>query len=112
MAPPLLKPQKSTINILRKSDIVPAQARLLPKAGGGQSVPQPKAAGDNNIPQHKKATFEVAKRFKEAIIFEKTPWPIISDEVYSMVDEAWQLANEAQDRQQALPGASVGAPSV
>jgi hypothetical protein len=69
MAPPMLKPQKSTINILCKSDIVPAQACPLPKAGGGQSVPQPMAAGDNNIPQHQKATFEVAKRFKEAIIF-------------------------------------------
>jgi hypothetical protein len=29
-----------------------------------------------------------------------------------MVDEAWQLAIEAQDRQWALTGAPVGAPSV
>jgi len=48
----------------------------------------------------------------EAIVFTKTPWPIISDEKYSMVDEAWQLAIEAQDHQQALAGAPVGAPSV
>jgi hypothetical protein len=48
----------------------------------------------------------------EAIVFAKTPWPIISDEKYSMVDEAWQLAIEAQDCQRALAGAPVGAPSV
>jgi len=48
----------------------------------------------------------------EAIVFSKTPWPITSDGKYSMVDEAWQLAMEAQDRQLALAGATVGAPSV
>jgi len=101
---------KSVINISRKSDIV--QALPLPKASGDQNVPQPKAGGDHNIPQHQKATFEVAKRFMEAIVFTKTPWPIISDEMYSMVDEAWKLAIEAQDRQRALAGAPVGTPSV
>jgi len=68
--------------------------------------------GDHNVPQHQKATFEVAKRFMEAIVLTKTPWPIISDEKYSMVDEAWQIAIEAQDRQRALAGAPVGTPSV
>ena len=48
----------------------------------------------------------------EAIVFTKTPWPIISDEKYWMVDEAWKLAIEAQDRQRALAGAPVGTPSV
>jgi hypothetical protein len=48
----------------------------------------------------------------EAIVFTKTPWPIISDEKYSIVDKAWQLAIEAQDRQRPLAGAPVGAPSV
>jgi len=48
----------------------------------------------------------------EAIVFTKTPWLIISDEKYSMVDEAWKLAIEAQDHQRALAGAAVGAPSV
>jgi hypothetical protein len=48
----------------------------------------------------------------EAIIITKTPCPIISDEKYSTVDTAWQLAIEAQDRQQALAAAPVGAPSV
>jgi hypothetical protein len=112
IAPPLLKRQKSTINILRESDVVPAQALPLLKTGGDQNVPQPKAGGDHNVPQHQKATFEVAKRFMEAIVFTKTPWPIISDEKYSMVDEAWKLAIEAQDRQRALAGAPVGTPSV
>jgi hypothetical protein len=48
----------------------------------------------------------------EAIVFTKTPWPILSDEKYSMVEEAWKLAIEAQDRQRALAGAPVGTPSV
>ena len=72
----------------------------------------PVTGGDHNVPQHQKATFEVAKWFMEAIVFTKTPWPIISDEKYSMVDEAWNLAIEAQDHQQALAGAPVGIPSV
>ena len=111
MAPPLLKCQKSTINISRKSDIV--KALPLPKAGGDQDVPQQKpGGGGHNVPQHQTATFDVAKRFMEAIVFTKSPCPIISDEKYSMVDEAWQLAIEAQDRQPALAGAPVGAPSM
>jgi len=84
----------------------------LPKAGGDQNVPQPKAGGYYNVLQHQKATFEVAKRFMEAIVFTKTLWPNISNEKYSMVDKAWKLAIEAQDRQRALAGALVGAPSV
>jgi len=48
----------------------------------------------------------------EAIVFTKTTWPIISDGKYLMVDKAWKLAIEAQDRQWALAGASVGTPSV
>ena len=112
MAPPLFKHQKSTINILLKSDIVPTLALPLPKAGGDHSVPQPKAGGEHNVPQHQKATFEVAKWFIEAIVFTMTPWPIISNEKYSMVDDAWQLAIEAQDWQRALAGAPVGTPSV
>jgi len=112
IAPPLLKRQKSAINILHESDVIPAQALPLPKAGGDQNVPQPKAGGDHNVPQHQKVTFEVVKRFMEAIVLTKTPWPIISDEKYSMVDEAWKLAIEAQDCQRALAGAPVGTPSV
>jgi len=108
----LLKRQKSTINTFLESDVVPAQALSLSKAGGDHNVPQPKASGDHNIAQHPKATFEVAQRFMEAIVFTETPWPIISDEKYSMVDEAWKLAMEAQDHLRALAGAAVGTPSV
>jgi len=39
IAPPLLKRRKSTINILRESDVVPAQALPLPKTGRDQNVP-------------------------------------------------------------------------
>jgi len=87
MAAPLLKRQKSTINISRESDIV--QALPLPKAGGDHNMPQQKpGGGDQNVPQHQKTRFEVAKRLMEAIVFTKTPWPITSDGKYSMVDEA------------------------
>jgi hypothetical protein len=110
IAPVSLNRPKSVINISCKTDIV--QVPQLPKASGDQIVPQPKAGGDRNVPKHQKPTFEVAKRFMEATIFTKTPWPIISDEKYSMVDEAWKLAIEAQDRQRALAGAPVGTPSV
>jgi len=111
IAPPLLKHQKSAINISRESDFV--QALPLPKAAGDQNVPQQKpGGGDHNVPQPQKATLEVAKWFLEAIVLTKTPWPIISDEKYSMVDETWQLAIEAQDEQRAFAGAPVGAPSV
>jgi len=110
MAPPLLKLQKSTINISRESDIV--QELPPPKGGGDHNMPQQRpGGGDHNVPQHQKATFEVAKRFMEAIIFTKTPWPIIPDEKYLMVHEAWQLAIEAQDRQRALGCAPAGTPS-
>ena len=84
IAPSLPKRQKSAINISRESDIV--QALPLPKTGGDQNVLQRKpGGGDHNVPQHPKGTFEVAKRFMEAILFTKTPLPIISDEKDSMV---------------------------
>jgi hypothetical protein len=88
MAPPLLTRQKSTINILCESDIVPAKVLPLPKVGGDHSVPQPKAGGDHNVLQHQNSSFEVAKWFMAAIIFTKTTWRIISEKKYSMVDEA------------------------
>jgi len=111
MAQPLFKSQKSTINISCESDIV--QALPLPKAGADQNIPQQKPGGaDHNIPQCQKATFEVAKPFMDAIVFTKTPWPIISDENYWMVNVAWKLAIEAEDRQRALAGAPGGAPSI
>jgi len=115
MAPPLLKRQKSSLlNKLPESDCAPsARALVLPNmSSGDQNIPQPKASSDQNVPQHQKGTFEVAKRFMEAILSTKNPWPIISDDKYSMVEEAWKLAIEAQDHQRALAGAPVGTPSV
>ena len=111
-APPLFKCQKSTINLLRESDVVPAQALPLPKAGGDRNVLQPKGRGDHNVHRHQKSTFEVAKQFMKPIIFTKNPRPIISDEKYSKVDEIWKLAIQAQHRRRALAGAPVGTPSV
>jgi hypothetical protein len=107
----LLHRQQSTINLLGESDIVPAQALPLLKAGGDQNVPQPKVGGDYNVPQHQIAYFKVAKEFMEAIVFSKSLCAIISDDKSSMVDEAWILAIEAQDHQRALAGAPVGTPS-
>jgi hypothetical protein len=86
---------------------------VLPnKSSGDQNSLQPKASCNQNIPQHQKATFEVGKRFIEAIVFTKTPWPIVSDDKYSIVEEAWKLAIKAEDSQQALAGTPVGTPSV
>jgi hypothetical protein len=48
----------------------------------------------------------------EAIVFAKTPWPILSDEKYSIVDQVWKLAIESQDGQWAFASAPVGTPSV
>jgi len=111
MAPPLLQSHKSTINLSCESDIV--QVLPLPIAGADQNGLQQKpGGGDHNVPQHRKVKFQVAKRFMEAIVFTRTPWRITSDEKYLMVDESWQLAIEAQDRQRALEGAPVGAPCV
>jgi len=111
MAPPPLKHQKSSLlNNLSESDCAPsARALVLPnKSSGLQNIPQPKASSDQNVPQHQKATFEVVKRFMKGIVLTKTPGPILSDDKYSMVEEAWKLAIEAQDCQWALAGALVG----
>jgi hypothetical protein len=115
MAPPLLKRQKSSLlNKLSESDHAPsARALVHPnKLSGDQNSRQPKGSSDQNVPQHQKATSEVAKKFMEAIVFMKTPWQILSDDKYPMVEDAWKLAIEAQDRQWALAGAPVGTPSV
>jgi hypothetical protein len=108
--PPLLKGQKSA-HLNKSSESHRAlSAQVLPqcKSSGDQNALRPKASAHQNVPQHQMATFEVAKMFMEAIIFVKTPWPILSDDKYSMVEEAWTLAIEAQDRQRALAGAPPG----
>ena len=115
MAPPLLNRQKSSLdNTLSESDRAPSTwALVLPnKSSGDPNIPQPKASCDQNVPQHQKATFGVAKRFMEDIIFTKTPWPILSDDKYSVVEDGWKLAIEAHDRQWAVAGAPLGTPSV
>ena len=71
MAPPLLKRQKSSLlNKVSKSDCAQsARALLLPNTSStDQNIPQPSASSDQNVPQHQKATFEVAKKFIEAIV--------------------------------------------
>jgi hypothetical protein len=114
MAPPLLKCPKSTLlNKSSESDsALSTQVLPLCKSSGDQSVPQPKASADQNVPQLQKGSFEVAKRFMEAIDFTKTPLPILSDDKYSMVEKASKLAIEAQDHQRVLAGTSVGMLSV
>jgi hypothetical protein len=82
------------------------------KSIGDQNIPKPKASSDQNVPKPEKTTFEVATGFMEAIIFTKTPWPILSNNKYSMVDEAWKLVIKAQDCQRALAGTPVGTSSV
>jgi len=113
-APPLLKHQKSALfNTSSESDCAPpAQALLRTKSSGDKNAPQPQTKADQNVPQHQKATFDVAKRFIEAIVFTKTPWPILFDDKYSKVEQAWKLAIEAQDRQRAIAGAPPCTPSV
>jgi hypothetical protein len=115
MAAPLLKRQKlSLLNKLSESDHTPsARALVFPNMSSGDSnCPQPKASSDQNVPQHQNATFEVAKKLREAIVFTKTPCPILSDDKYSMVEEAGKLAIEAQDCQRVLAGAPVRTRSV
>ena len=110
---PQLKCQQSTIlNELSESDLSPS-AQVLPlcMSSGDLNVPQPKARGDQNVPQHQKATFGVAKRYMEFILLTKTPWPILPNDKYLMVEESWKLAIEAQDCQRALAGTPVCTPS-
>ena len=91
MLPPLLKHQKSTLlNRLSVSDhALSIPALPLHKSSGDQIVLPPKASPEQYIPQHPKATVEIAKRFMDAIIFTKTTWAVLSDNMYWMVDEAW-----------------------
>ena len=85
---------------------------LLPKFSGGRNDPQYKASGDQNIPQYQKSTCELMHRFMKAIILRMSTKPILSDDKYSMVEEAWRLAIEAQNCQHAIAWAPVDSPSV
>jgi hypothetical protein len=83
-------PNSTLRNKLSESDRVPSNKALpLRKSSGGQNITQPKASSDQNVPQHQNATFEVAKRIMEAIVFTKTPWPILFDNKYAKLEEGW-----------------------
>jgi len=115
MAPLLLKRQKSSLfNNLPESDSAPStRALVLPnKCSRHQNIPQPKASSDQNVPQQKEGTFDVVKRFMKSIVFRMSPWPIISNDKYSMIEGAWKLAIDAQDLKRAVAGAPVCTPSV
>jgi hypothetical protein len=114
MVPPLLKrPKLALLNKSCESDCAPSTLTLpYPKSSGDQNSPQLKASADQNVSQYEKTTFEIAKRFMEAIVFTKSPGPIDSDDKYSMVEEAGKLAIEVQDHQRALASAPAGIPSV
>jgi hypothetical protein len=95
-----------------ESDVVPSQSLPLPNAGGEKIVPQLKAGGDHNIPNHQMATVNMANLVLVVNKFTMSPWQIIPDEKYSMVDQTLQPGIEAQNRQRALAGAPVDTPSV
>jgi hypothetical protein len=115
MAPPLLKHRMSSL--LKKSSesdrSPPSRALVLPnKPSRDSHIPQPKASSDQNVLEHKNATFEVTKWFMKAIVFTLTPWQILSDVKYAMVEEAWELAIEPLDCQRELEGPPVGTPTL
>jgi hypothetical protein len=39
--------------------------------------------------------------FMEVIVLTKTPWPLLFNDKYSMVEEAWNLVIEALDHHRA-----------
>jgi len=114
IAPPILKCQKSTLlNKLWESDCGSrTQICPLPRSSGEQNHSRPKAGGDRIVPHYQTATFEIAKCFMEAVLVTMTPLALFSDEKWQMVEEAWKLPINAQNRQQELAGTSVGSPSV
>jgi hypothetical protein len=50
--------------------------------------------------------------FMEAILFTKNPCPTLSEDKYSIVEQAWKLPIQAQDCQWPLAGALLGTPLV
>lgn len=70
------------------------------------------AGGEHIVSHYQKAACEIVKRFMTAIVFTKTPLPIMSHEEYSIVNNASKLDINAQDDQQVFAGASAASPSV
>jgi hypothetical protein len=101
------------LNKLSNSHHAPS-TKVLPlhMSSGDQNIPQPKTSADQNIPHHQMATFVIVKRFREAILFTKAPWLILSDDKYLLVDEAWKHGIEAANCQRGFAGAPVGTQSV
>jgi hypothetical protein len=90
-APPLPKCQKSALlNKSSKSDSAQsAQVLLQPLSREDQNAPQYKTSPEQNVPEYEQATFAVATTFMEAIVFTKTPWPILFDKKYAKLEEGW-----------------------
>jgi len=68
-------------------------------SGADLNVAQPKASGDLHFPQLQMATFEEVKCLMEAIVLMKTPWSILSNDKYWMIEEASKIVFEVQDYQ-------------
>jgi hypothetical protein len=64
------------------------------------------------LPDTKTATVDVATTFMKTFIFTMTLWPLLSDDKYSTVEQACQLAIKAQDCYRVLGDTLVGTPSV
>lgn len=79
---------------------------------GHHTIQQFNASDGKIIRQYRRATCEKAKVFIDTIICMKTPWSILCDFLYSMAEEDWKLALEAQAHLCVLPGALVDTPSV
>lgn len=54
----------------------------------------------------------VEKMMMDAIVFMTTPWPIVSDDMYTMVQDSRNQAIDAQDHQWARASTSLGTQSV
>jgi hypothetical protein len=63
---PLLECKKLTLNMLHKSDIVPALVLTHPKAGGDDHVSSLNASGVENVPPLSTSGFENVSKHQEA----------------------------------------------
>lgn len=58
------------------------------------------------------ATIDITNNFVKVVIFIRTPWPILCDDNYSIVQVVWTLNIECQNWQRPIAGASIGTQSV
>lgn len=109
---PFLQCNKSVNNIWCESNCAPKQVLLLTKTIEHQNVSLPKASGDHYIPQLLSTTVERAKRYRKTVVFMRTHQPILSNNKYLMVHEAWKLTIESQNHQctfAVAPGGTLSA---